>query len=298
MGAPSGLFAELARWRSKASKRIDCTFTSEIIPDWLHAEVKAAIETVGIDAFSFLKQASDARQRVERKLRRAIAAALEKYHGKIARAVHAGREPDYQALFDELHAAIQPEVTAMMTGEALRTSSDIGIMFDPAVINTDAVRWARQYTYDLVTGLTDTTRTLVREVTATFIETPGLTIGNITELLEPAFGPVRSEMIAVTETTRAFSEAVNEVQHQVNQTGLQMIRQWHTSNDDIVCAICGPLNEQPESVWKDDFPGGPPAHPRCRCGTGLSAATEGELLAQGEAAAREREVMLRELENA
>jgi len=55
----------------------------------------------------------------------------------------------------------------------------------------------------------------------------------------------------------------------LNQTGLQMRRVWNTANDELVCPICGPLNEQPEDVWSGDFPDGPPAHPNCRCGASL-----------------------------
>jgi hypothetical protein len=77
-------------------------------------------------------------------------------------------------------------------------------------------------------------------------------------------------MIATTEVTRAYSEATNETKELVNQTGLQMHRVWHTSNDELVCDICGPLNEKPESEWSSRFPDGPPAHVNCRCATGLS----------------------------
>ena len=71
MGPPSDLFAELSRWRDKATKRGKvCTFTSDIIPDWLNAEVMAAQEAVGPEgAFSFLKQTPlDVRMAAERLL--------------------------------------------------------------------------------------------------------------------------------------------------------------------------------------------------------------------------------------
>ena len=57
MGPPPGLFAELSRWKAKAERRGKQThFNSNIIPDWLNAEVLAAQEAVGVEgAFSFLK---------------------------------------------------------------------------------------------------------------------------------------------------------------------------------------------------------------------------------------------------
>jgi hypothetical protein len=125
----------------------------------------------------------------------------------------------------------------------------------------------------------------VSSATQSFIETPGMTQGDLEQLLEPAFGSVRAEMIATTEVTRAYSEAVNETKELVNQTGLKMHRVWTTANDELVCDICGPLNEEPEEKWlqvlaehnielteeqKADIVDGPPAHVNCRCATGLS----------------------------
>ena len=82
-----------------------------------------------------------------------------------------------------------------------------------------------------------------------------------------AFGAVRAERIAVTETTRIDSEAViAAAQADENTTHLM----WHTANDELVCEICGPLNNQ--TVRKGGrfrFEGGgdgvPPAHVNCRC---------------------------------
>ena len=86
---------------------------------------------------------------------------------------------------------------------------------------------------------------------------------------------MRAEVIATTEVTRAYSAATNETQALLNETGLQMERVWNTQNDELVCPICGPLNQQPESVWAGEFPEGPPAHPNCRCGESLRVVENG-----------------------
>jgi rubredoxin len=62
-------------------------------------------------------------------------------------------------------------------------------------------------------------------------------------------------MIAVTETTRVFAEG-NKLAW--DSTGVVSGSKWQTANDDLVCPICGPLNEQ---VTDDE----PPAHVNCRC---------------------------------
>jgi len=234
------------------------------------------MDVVGVEgAFSFLKQVDwTARAAAERRIKRKIQAVMKDYLDKAERAVRRGAEFDYDGMAAELRAAVQPELAQMVVGQALSTSADVGIVFDPTIINTDALRWAREYSYELVRGLTETTRRQISEVVQSFIETPGMTQGDIRKLLEPAFGPVRAELIATTETTRSYAAATNEIQRQVNQTGLQMRRIWQTQNDELVCDICGPLNQHPEEDWRAEYPDGPPAHPGCRCGTTLTAAPQ------------------------
>jgi SPP1 gp7 family putative phage head morphogenesis protein len=79
------------------------------------------------------------------------------------------------------------------------------------------------------------------------------------------FGPARAERIAVTETTRIFSEAEATA---ADATPELEVKRWDTAFDDLVCPICEPLNGR--VVDKDDeFEQGldkPPAHVNCRCG--------------------------------
>lgn len=259
------------------------------------------MDAVGVErAFGFLKQTDwAARAAAERRIKRKIQAILKEYLNKAARAIEQGEQFDYAGMADDLQAAIQPELSAMVVDTALGVSVDVGIGFDPTIINTHALEWARNYSYELVTGLTETTRRQIAEVQRSFIETPGMTQGDMEKLLEPAFGPVRAEMIATTEATRAFSEATNEIQQLVNQTGLQMVRVWQTQNDEIVCDLCGPLNGRPETEWAAygaDM-SGPPRHVRCRCSSSLTARPIEDIQAEAEELARQREAYMRELEN-
>ena len=275
MGPPSDLFAELGRWRSKAEKRGKTThFNSDIIPDWLNAEVVAAQGAVGVEgAFSFLKQTPlDVRMAAERRIKAKIAAILKERKAQAARAIEQDEPFDYEGMAEELRAAVLPELSALVVDNALRLSVEVGIGFDPAIINTEALRWAREYTYDLVRGLTDTTRRQLQEAMTSFVQTPGMTIGDIESLIEPAFGPVRAEMIAETEVTRAYSESTNELQRMIQQEvpELEVTRIFRTMADELVCDLCGPLEGAPESVWAAQYPSGPPLHVRCRCELQLS----------------------------
>jgi ribosomal protein S2 len=80
--------------------------------------------------------------------------------------------------------------------------------------------------------------------------------------LSSLFGPVRAEIIAITEVTRAAVEGERAMVAEVAKQGIQMVAVWNTNNDEIVCPICAPLNQKKQGeAWT--FP--PPAHPRCRC---------------------------------
>jgi len=182
-----------------------------------------------------------------------------------------------------------------MTQRSLELTAETGITFDAAVISEEALGWARQYNYELVTGLTDTTRKLVSQSVATFVETPGMTRGDLEKLLAPAFGENRASMIGVTEVTRAYSEATNQHQRLIrDEVGLEMRRRWDTLRDELTCAVCGPLNGMPEENWAAEFPNGPPAHVNCRCSTSLTMDDAETLRQEAVASQTAREKLLRE----
>ena len=314
MGPPSHLFAELSRWRDKATKRGKVThFNSAIIPDWLNAELVAAQEAVGPEAaFSFLKQVPlSVRMKAEKEIKRKIQAILSKYESRAARSIKRGEQFDYAGMADELRAAVMPEISSLVLDSALRLSVDTGISFDPAVINTEALNWARNFSTEWAQKLTETTRKQLQEAMSAFIQTPGMTIGDITRLIEPSFGAVRSEMIAITEVTRAYSMGTNETQRllQAETPELETMLVWNTMQDERVCPICGPLEGAPKSEWSSvlqgpletgvnigqlDVSDGPPAHPRCRCGTSIRFETPEQLEAEFGERQAERQAWLRE----
>ena len=257
---------DLRKWRTKAKKRGVCDFESEHIPEHLAAAVGKALAEHGAEAaFSFLKAEpgiAAAEARISAKLKRIFEQAL----GPITLAIQNNGNIDYSALSDQLRAALEPEIVAIAVEQALRVAAEVGVEFDPAMVNDEAASWARGYAFDLVKGLTDTTRNVVSNAIASYTQTPGMTRADLESLLSPAFGEYRASMIAVTETTRAYAQAMNQYQRTIREdAGVEMVRVWQTNNDELVCPVCGPLNGQPESVWRDSFQDGPPAHTNCRC---------------------------------
>jgi hypothetical protein len=185
-----------------------------------------------------------------------------------------GDPPDMNNLTDEfwtteagrMLADVRPELErlAMRATVAASAVASIPVIWDEAVIFAEAARRAASYGYDLIRGITDNTRQAVQEAVRRFVETPGRTIGQLRDELTPIFNERRAQTIAVTETTRAYSEGSELVRQQLGGSGINMEKMWRTSGDERVCPICGPNNDKPEREWTQ-VSGPPPAHPNCRC---------------------------------
>jgi hypothetical protein len=156
----------------------------------------------------------------------------------------------------------------------------IPIGVDWALVNQDAADWASRYVGQLVKDISDTTqRSIGRAVSDYFTDTETIgdlddteTIGDLdkslarmTDKFGRIFGPVRAEMIAVTEVTRASAQGELAVANRLKAEGIEMRKVWRTNRDELVCPICAPLQDTEESEWRASAPDGPPAHPRCRC---------------------------------
>lgn len=169
--------------------------------------------------------------------------------------------------FDVLAEAIKPYLNERMQDELTQLQDRYTIDIDDALEASLINKQIDAYTPKLIKELTDTTRKLVKQVIDLARENGGLTNEQLTNLLSPAFGKRRAELIAVTEYTRAASEATNVYKDYMAQYGIKTERIWNTEGDEIVrrCPICYPLNGKSEEVWKERYPMGAPAHPRCRC---------------------------------
>jgi hypothetical protein len=123
--------------------------------------------------------------------------------------------------------------------------AQVGLVFDDALANARAAEWAREYAGALADLVGATSRELVGQTLATWIETPGATIGGLAEQLAPlvAGNAERALMIAVTETTAAYANGEA-------------------------------LAFQEAGIGQAAFL--PPGHPRCRCWTTARRVRVGE----------------------
>lgn len=163
----------------------------------------------------------------------------------------------------ELQGVLQPTLEQVFkeSAQQMLTSQPIGVEW--SLVNERAARWAREYSFELVRGMNERSRAALQEQVAGFFEDKR-TLGDLRDSISSLFGPVRSEMIAVTETTRAAVQGEIGFAQELQKLGLRTVQVWQTNNDDITCPLCGPLNQKRQG---DGWAEPPPAHPRCRCWT-------------------------------
>jgi DNA-binding transcriptional ArsR family regulator len=156
----------------------------------------------------------------------------------------------------------------MDASERQLNQSSIGI--DWSLVNSRASDWASIHAGEMAKDINMNSRQAISAAVDAYYRN-GLTLGDVEARLSSIFGPVRSEMIAVTEITRAAVQGELQISSQIEKdAGIKMVPIWQTSNDDIVCPVCGPLNKKKASgvtTWESNGKtyGPPPAHPRCRC---------------------------------
>lgn len=130
--------------------------------------------------------------------------------------------------------------------------------------NENAVEWARGRAANLVTEVSDTTRTLVNEMTSVAID-EGITNSALADQFEGSFGfsQDRATMIARTETANADSQGTLIG---FRESGVVTGKQWFP--DEEACPICLE-NADDGTIGLDDvFSSGddaPAAHPNCEC---------------------------------
>ncbi len=170
---------------------------------------------------------------------------------------------------NRLLAILQPRLTQMAFEAAKQASQKAGIGFNPALANANAANWARNYTDSLLDQLGTTSEKGIGDLIGKWVETPGATYGELQKSLMQ-FGAVRAQAIAVTETTRAYSEGEMAAYKQEGITEWT----WRTNNDEITCPICAPLNNKTVKIGEafgKDRKGipftKPPSHVNCRCWT-------------------------------
>lgn len=164
----------------------------------------------------------------------------------------------YQLVFDIVDEAAERGALNAAMGVIQQLLGVGAPEVDYTLLNEAAHNYAAQQTFNLVTGVTETSRKALQVEFSEWIAS-GQPLPALTNALTPLFGPARADMIAATEITRAYAQS-NILAWR--EYGVDAQR-WQTAVDDIVCPQCGPLHNQEYPLGDDEHT--PPAHPRCRC---------------------------------
>lgn len=145
--------------------------------------------------------------------------------------------------------------TAATAAQSALTQLPIGV--DWGMVNQSVLTLAETEAQRFAAQATETSRAQTSQVIANWIETGG-TMADLIERVSHVWEGPRADTAAVTEVTRLYATG-NAVAWQASNVVSGMV--WKTSNDELVCPICGPLADTDVT-----FDGNlPPAHPNCRC---------------------------------
>lgn len=203
------------------------------------------------------------RERVEADVSGDVAKFLVEQKKRIVKQAIMNEPVDWAKENDELYRILAPKLNKITMDVAISSMEGLPGGIDIADVSRFSLDWVRRY-FEELKKINDKTERVVRSAVADYFNTTGMTRGDLEEQLVNSglFSPVRASRIAVTETTRAYAQAEHIIGDEYRKLGIQMEDIWNTDNDDLVCEICAPLNDQPRGeAWQED----PPAHVNCRC---------------------------------
>ena len=168
-------------------------------------------------------------------------------------------DEEERELWDALDELLILSLMAGVEGGVSALPAPVRVLVDFDWVNQAVLDYARNYRYNWIKKINETTRQQVQKLMSEWIQS-GDPLSVLESQLTPLFGAVRAEMIAATEVTRVYA-AGNRAAWE--STGVVSKARWNTAEDDLVCPICGPLDNT--EIGIGDIDSYPPAHPRCRC---------------------------------
>ena len=129
---------------------------------------------------------------------------------------------------------------------------------DYDLLNEAAHTYAAQHSFNLVSGITQTSQRSLQDAFTEWIAS-GRPLPALTDSLAPMFGPVRAGMIAATEITRVYADSNIMAWREFGVDA----QRFQTAVDDVVCPRCSPFAGKEYPLGDVDHT--PPIHVRCRC---------------------------------
>jgi len=173
--------------------------------------------------------------------------------------------------------SIEPALYEVAQERAIVSIISAGAVDMWEAVNEAVINWVEDYYTNIdiealgsIPNLNDFSRTEFGRIFNLWqrgeLETAGYADGlpQLIRAIEPTFGQVRAERIAVTESSRIYYESTYQA---ANANPYIVALRWYSAADERVCPICGPNHTvtipKNQRVW----PNGAsiPAHPNCRC---------------------------------
>lgn len=206
------------------------------------------------------------RKELERKLARVLSKDLQAELKKLLD--YLGDPPDMSRVpreywrngWKSIAKHVEPVLVEYFVQVAIEVMEASQIGIDIAVVNSDAIEWALNNSEIWLQQTFNRTYEGVGKLIGQSYQ-EGWTYKELVKALERFYSPVRAEMIAVTEMTRAATMAELKAEDRLfEMTGKRRVPLWLTANDEKMCDYCAPRDRQP--ILDGEYP---PAHPRCRC---------------------------------
>lgn len=164
----------------------------------------------------------------------------------------------FEALGQSYSRALAPYLEQLFVDSANHTAHGlVDTEYDKLL--TLGSQWAQEYVYILFGNIVDTDRRLLQDAVSGFHQNK-LNKTDWNTALSRIFSPVRAEIIAITETTRAEIEGDRAYVRLLAAMGYVVTGLVITMDDERTCLVCGAKHKQP--VLQVGYP---PFHPRCRC---------------------------------
>ena len=205
---------------------------------------------------------------VERRLARVLSRGLSAEGDKLISFL--GDPPDlgkvpaeyWQTGWKYIQKEAEPILVDVFVQQAQVAMENYGIgPSDWIVIINDAADWAREHLDNELQRLFNRNYEGVSRLVSKYYENGMSRMELIAELDKIYKNPVRSEMIAITETTRAAVGGENALVKEIEkESNIHLIPIWMTDRSGHVCPDCLARDNLPITDGIE-----PPLHPRCNC---------------------------------
>lgn len=191
----------------------------------------------------------------------------------------------WKSIEDETAAALAVLLLPVFEHSHFTLAGILGSPQEAGASREAATVWAASHARTLAADMTVNTRDQILATLADESTKEKLAVaGGLTLILMPILGPARAEGVAVTEITRSVSAGEQAAAARFNAgligrgqlvgvdglpigttPGRTAVALWVAELDSRTCPICLSLDGTGREMWGDEFPDGPPAHPKCRC---------------------------------